>query len=115
MTPARKDVRRRAREAALQILYHWDIAHTDIEQAATTFFDAQWADKTPPSDELRRFATDVAHDTVRLLPRIDALIAETSERWRPERMAVLDRLILRLAVCELIRGVGTPPAVVINE
>ena len=46
---------------------------------------------------------------------IDALIADTAERWRPERMAVLDRLILRMAVCELLRGRGTPPAVVINE
>jgi N utilization substance protein B len=48
------------------------------------------------------------------LPNIDALIAETTERWRPERMPVLDRLILRMAICELSRE-ATPPAVVINE
>ena len=46
---------------------------------------------------------------------IDPLIAETAERWRPERMAVLDRLILRMATCEMLRGRDTPPAVVINE
>ena len=49
------------------------------------------------------------------LDTIDPLIAETAERWRPERMAVLDRLILRMAVCELVRGSGTPAPVVINE
>jgi len=43
------------------------------------------------------------------------LIADTAERWRPERMPILDRLILRMAICELIRDAGTPPAVVINE
>ena len=46
---------------------------------------------------------------------IDALVAETAQNWRPERMAVLDRLILRMAVCELMRDTDTPPAVVINE
>ena len=46
---------------------------------------------------------------------IDPLIAETAERWRPERMAVLDRLILRMAVGEMLRDRGTPPAVIINE
>jgi N utilization substance protein B len=116
MSPApRKDLRRRAREAALQILYHWEIAHTDVTEAADTFFGLQWADREPPADELRQFATDLARETVRRLERIDALIAGTAERWRPERMAVLDRLILRMAVCELIRGAGTPPAVIINE
>jgi N utilization substance protein B len=49
------------------------------------------------------------------LDAIDPLIAETTERWRPERMAVLDRLILRMAVCELIRNAGTPAPVIINE
>ena len=59
--------------------------------------------------------SELAHETVRRLPAIDPLIAETAERWRPERMAVLDRLILRMAVCELLRDPDTPPAVVINE
>ena len=52
--------------------------------------------------------------SVASLDTIDPLIAETATRWRPERMAVIDRLILRMAVCELMRP-ETPPAVVINE
>jgi N utilization substance protein B len=111
----KKDLRHRAREAALQILYQWEIGHTDVPHAIDTFFSLQWPDETAPPDALRTLAADLATDTVRHLSRIDALIAETTERWRPERMAVLDRLIMRLAICELLRPSGTPSAVVINE
>jgi N utilization substance protein B len=130
MKGSRKDPRHRAREASLQILYQWEIGRTDVASAADTFFDLQWADPEPPPDELRTFATELAHDTIRRLTETDALIAETAERWRPERMAVIDRLILRMAVAELLRhrasgangpidvlsaDEATPPAVVINE
>lgn len=111
----RRDPRHRAREAALQILYQWEIGRTDVARAADTYFDLQWADANPPSDEFRGFATELAHDTVRRLTESDALIADTAERWRPERMAVLDRLILRMAVTELLGRPDTPAAVVINE
>ena len=111
----KKDPRHRAREAALQILYQWEVGAAPVGRAAQTFFDLQWPDQAPPADELRRFATTLAEDTVARLAEIDPLIAETTERWRPERMAVLDRLILRMAVCELLRDRETPPAVVINE
>jgi transcription antitermination protein NusB len=111
----RKDLRHRAREAALQILYQWEIAQTDVPRATETFFSLQWPDETPPPGELRSQAADLAEDTVRHLARIDALIAETTERWRPERMAVIDRLIMRLAICELLRPPSTPPPVIINE
>jgi len=111
----KKDSRRRAREAALQILYQWEIGKLDVKDAARTFFDLQWADPQPPSDEVRTFASGLALATVDRLTEIDALIADTSERWRPERMPVVDRLVLRLAVCELLRDPETPHAVVINE
>jgi N utilization substance protein B len=112
---ARKDPRHRAREAALQILYQWDLARRDIVKTAATFFDLQWPNSDPPADDLRAFATALARDTTERLDEIDPLIAETAERWRPERMAILDRLILRMAVCELLRDTATPPAVIINE
>src|SRR3990170_4417609 len=99
----KKERRHRAREATLQILYQWEIGRRDVERAADTFFWQQWPGAFPPSDELRTFASQLADDTVRRLPAIDPLIAETTERWRPERMAVVDRLILRMAVCELLR------------
>jgi N utilization substance protein B len=111
----KKDPRRRAREAALQILYQWEIGRGDIDIAADTFFTHQWADATKPSAALRAFSSALSHETIERLSTIDALIAETAERWRPERMAVVDRLILRMAACELMRVPATPPAVVINE
>jgi N utilization substance protein B len=115
MTRARKDPRRRAREAALQILYHWEVGRRDIASAAETFFVHQWPHADSPPDDLRAFATALATNTVAELDAIDALIAATVERWRPERMPVVDRLILRMAICELRRDPETPPAVVINE
>jgi N utilization substance protein B len=111
----KKDPRHRAREATLQILYQWDISRGDVDEAAVTFFTLQWPNEDPPADDLRGFATALAHDTVERLAAIDILIAETAERWRPERMAVLDRLILRMAICEMQRDGRTPPAVIINE
>ena len=115
MARARKDPRRRAREAALQILYQWDLAKRDIVKTADTFFELQWPNTDPPAEDLRAFATALARDTAARLDEIDPLIAETAQRWRPERMAILDRLILRMSVCELLRDAATPPAVVINE
>jgi N utilization substance protein B len=111
----KKDPRHRAREAAVQILYQWEVGRGDVDGAAETFFTWQWPNADPPPDELRAFASALARDTVARLPSIDPLIADTAQRWRPERMAVLDRLILRMAICELSRDPATPPAVVINE
>ncbi len=116
-----RNARHRARQAALQILYQWDVGRLDIDRAAGTFFDRQAADEDvwpgadPPSQMQREFASALARDTVARLATIDPLIAGTAERWRPERMAVIDRLILRLAICELMRDPDTPRAVVINE
>ncbi len=116
MTRARKkDQRHRAREAALQILYQWDIGGGDVARTAESFFALQWPDADPPADSPRDFASALARDTVARMATIDPLIAETTERWRPERMAILDRLILRMAICEMLRDPDTPGAVVINE
>lgn len=116
MTRARKkDQRHRAREAALQILYQWDVGGGDVTRAAETFFALQWPDADPPADSLRDFASALAQETVARIAAIDPLIADTAERWRPERMAILDRLILRMATCEMLRDPETPGAVVINE
>ena len=115
MSRAKKDPRHRAREMALQILYQWEVGRADVTSAANTFFTLQWPDTDPPDPALRAFASSLARDTVERMGEIDPLIAETTERWRPERMALLDRLILRMAICEMLRDPGTPPAVIINE
>ncbi len=83
MARSRKDPRHRAREAALQILYHWEIGGADVTAAADTLFTLQWPNQAPPEAELQAFASSLAGDTVQRLGTIDPLIADTAERWRP--------------------------------
>ena len=115
MARPRKDERHRAREMTLQILYQWEIGRGDIDRAIDTVFTLQWPGSQPPSDELQGFASGLARDTVARLEEVDLLIADTAERWRPERMAVLDRLILRMATTEMLRDRALAAAVPINE
>jgi transcription termination factor NusB len=64
MARTRKDPRHRAREAALQILYQWEIGGRAADQSADTFFTRQWPDADQPPGDLRLFATQLAVDTV---------------------------------------------------
>ena len=111
----KKDWRHRARESALQILYQWEIGRSEPERAIETFFSLQWPDAGPAPEALQQLASDLVRKTIGGLGTIDPLIADTTERWRPERLAVVDRLILRLAIGELLHDRGTPAPVVINE
>lgn len=111
--PARRgDVRHQGREAALQMLYQHEVGRVSFDEVVRTYWriDQDGA----PDERVRGFATELAEGTLGALARIDALIEQRAEHWRPERMAVLDRLILRLGVYELLTG-ATPPGVVINE
>ncbi|MDE3154666.1 MAG: transcription antitermination factor NusB [Acidobacteriota bacterium] len=105
--------RHRAREAALQILYYWEVGRVDLAQATATYWANQ--EDEPPPGRLRAFASDLARTTVEQLARIDELITAAAEHWRLSRMAVIDRLILRLAAAELLAGGDTPPGVIIDE
>jgi N utilization substance protein B len=64
---------------------------------------------------VRAFATAIVEGTTADVTAIDALIAAHSQHWRIERLAVIDRLVLRVAVWELRHEPDTPPPVVINE
>jgi N utilization substance protein B len=108
-----QDARRRARAAALQILYQWEIGGLPIEEAIRTFWSV--GDREPLGSHGRAFAEALARGTVADRERIDPLIAASAEHWRLGRMAVLDRLILRLATHEFLRAPDTPRKVVINE
>jgi N utilization substance protein B len=105
--------RRKARECALQMLFQWDITHDLIDQIATTFWDGQEGEDEAP--ETRKFAEALASGTVGHVERIDALIARHAENWRLDRMAVVDRNLLRLATYEFLFDAATPKTVVINE
>ena len=104
--------RHRARETALQLLYQWDVGRIgagEIDDALDLF----WTVHPAPAPR-RELALGLARGAVSALPKIDLLIGRHTDNWRSERLAVVDRLIMRLAVYELLFE-KTPAAVVINE
>jgi N utilization substance protein B len=103
---------RQAREIALQMLYGWEMTGDALPEAISGVRDLQLR---PPVAERDALATALAQGTARTLDRIDPLIAEAATNWRLERIAVIDRLVLRLAVFEFLERPEVPPAVVINE
>lgn len=102
--------RRKAREYALQMLFQWDITHDTIEQIKGTFWDGQ-----DEPEETRMFAETLASRSIENVEKIDRLIERHAENWRLDRMAVVDRNILRLATCEFLYDAETPKTIVINE
>jgi N utilization substance protein B len=107
-------VRRRAREAALQMLYQSEVGRTGSYEAIATYWPARDPEDALPEDE-REFANEIVRGTIGRVEEIDQLLAANAQNWRVARMAVLDRLVLRMATYELLADPGTPARVVINE
>ena len=114
MKPAEATARRRAREAALQMLYQWEIGRTSPGDTILSYWPAQEHEE-PVSAEHREFANMLVRGTTGRVEEIDGLITSRAQNWRLERMAVLDRLVLRLATYELLAESATPAKVIINE
>ena len=110
----RREPRHRAREAAIQMLYQWEVGRTSIDEVVRTFW-THGLGREPLSEPHRQLAADLASGVVASVESLDSLIANAAEHWRIERMAVIDRLILRLAVYEFLHRQDTPARVVINE
>jgi len=107
-----KTPRRQAREAALQALYFWEVGRTAPDDAV----DAVFAEHLPEAPEgVRAFAETLMRGAVATHQETDVLIEKQSSHWRLERLAVIDKSILRLAVWELQHQPETPPAVIVNE
>jgi N utilization substance protein B len=102
--------RRQGRELALQILFQVEITCDPPAEVLQRF----WESRSVP-EEMREFAQELVLGTVENRERIDGEIAAVAEHWRLERMAVVDRNVLRMAIFELIGEPETPPAVVIDE
>ena len=103
--------RRKARELALQFLYQ-------LEQNGATDprpFEADFWARHPVDAEARAFADSLVHGAKQQQGEIDKRIAEFTEHWDIDRMAVVDRNILRLAVYELLFEPAVPGKVAINE
>lgn len=104
--------RRKARECALQMLFAVDLVPT----ASDTLTENYWNElgEVGIDDKTREFSNNLVRGTLRELEKIDERIRTRAEHWRIERMAIVDRNVLRLAVYEFLFE-DTPPTVVINE
>ena len=102
--------RRRARECALQMLYQWDMTREPMDRVAGLFWEVRGG-----TDEMKAMAERLARGAQGDLERLDQAIGAASTRWRFERIAPLDRNIMRIASYELLREAATPSAVIIDE
>jgi transcription antitermination factor NusB len=102
--------RTRARELALQFLYQLDLRGPEFLREAKSFLREEEPDKGT-----REFAQHLVTGTAEHLEEIDTLIREVAQNWDIERMAVIDRNVLRIATYELLFCDDIPPKVSINE
>ena len=112
---AGREPRHRAREAAVQMLYQWEVGRDSMLEVVRLFWTHGPAAAEPIPAEQQAFAATLANGVAGTVADIDPMIAEAAEHWRIERMNVLDRLILRLAIYEFLHQPETPSKVVINE
>ena len=104
--------RRKARICALQMLFQYDIARPDVGELTNNYWEAFGDDM---GNVPREFSDNLAQGAIFHIEEIDALIKRRAENWRIQRMAVVDRNILRLAIYEFLYQDDTPKTVVINE
>jgi N utilization substance protein B len=119
--------RHRAREAALQMLYQGEIGRLSAHEAVRSYWpgrdappsaDDEHADAVPEvvvDEHGRTFANALVSGTIARAAELDELIAGHLKNWRLERTAIVDRLVLRLAIFELLTETETPAKVIINE
>lgn len=93
----------------MQMLFQWDMSQQDpIKLEAKFWKNAKAADTT------RAFANQLFEGAAKEIPALDEIIGKHCENWRFERLAAIDRAILRLAIHEM-SSADTPPKVVLNE
>ena len=95
----------------MQMLFQGDLGKQTPEQVSTLF----WPYRDDVDAETRGFAEDLYRVASARQTEIDALIESHAQNWRIERMAVVDRNLLRAAVAEMLGYPNTPAAIIINE
>ena len=102
--------RHRSREYALQGLYMYDVGKAPIDNI-TAF---EWLD-TPIENDARDFTLSLLEGTISNIEKIDEVIKKHSKNWTPERLTVIDRSILRMAIFEMLYMDNIPAVVTIDE
>jgi N utilization substance protein B len=95
----------------MQMLFQGDLGKQSPEQVAKLF----WPSRDAVDDEVRGFAEDIYRVATTRQDEIDKLIEKHAQNWRIERMAVVDRNLMRAAVAEMLGFPNTPAAIIINE
>jgi N utilization substance protein B len=103
--------RRKSRELTLQMLFQADMGKQNPDEVRKTF----WRERGDVGADVQSFANDLFRVATGRATEIDGLIEGHAEHWRMDRMAAVDRNLLRAAVAELLGFPATPRAVVINE
>ncbi|MBV9760935.1 MAG: transcription antitermination factor NusB [Acidobacteriaceae bacterium] len=106
--------RHRSRKRALQVLFEWDMRGEPIDRAIAHYYDSLYSEESEKKPKPDKFMEELARGTVAQAIEIDKKIEAKSEHWRLERMPVVDRNILRLAIFELGQQ-AVPAPVIIDE
>jgi len=108
---AKVGTRRKSRELALQMLFQLDMGKQSPEQVRKTF----WSERQEMDESVRGFAEDIFRVATDRSEDIDKVIEAHAQNWRMERMAAVDRNVIRAAVAEMMGYPQTPAPIVINE
>jgi N utilization substance protein B len=103
--------RRKSREFALQLLFQTDFIGREPDSSDFREF---WSDKNE-QEPIRRFTEDIVKGTISQISELDTVIEKITKNWLLQRMAAVDRNILRLAAYEILHRDDIPSAVTINE
>jgi len=99
--------RRQAREKALQILYAYEMSGNDISDVLDDLCQA--------GEPYRSFIRALCRRTVLIQGELDDWIRQKVEKWALDRLAIIDRILIRMALCEILYFADIPPKVSINE
>ncbi len=109
MLHKKKSKRRIAREKALQILYATEMNPDAFQELITNFYDDL------SGENEREFSRSLARNVVRNQEELDKLIESKASNWELDRIALIDRLLLRIGIAEILYFPDIPPKVSINE
>jgi N utilization substance protein B len=108
---SKSGTRRKSRELALQMLFQLDMGKQTTDEVRKTF----WNERRDLDEKVRGFADDLFRVAAERTAEIDEIIERNAEHWRMERMAAVDRNVLRAGIAEFLGFPETPHPVVINE
>jgi N utilization substance protein B len=92
------------------MLYQWDMTRDPMDKVATLFWRVRSS-----TEDTQAMAERLARGAQLALPELDKAIGDAATNWRFDRIAAVDRNILRIAAYELLKEPATPPGVVIDE